>query len=207
MRRVLVGALVIGACVAVQSASAGTAARSCAAHPGQTLVKTHLARAYTFNGDVYACALPAGVAYDLGSATVCNIGVGTGLAEPVALGGKLVAYALERCGVDTGTTEVIVRRLTNGKRVHSDPATTGATGPESYETVESLVVKHDGSDAWIAVANSLGTHATGTEVHAHGKGGFVLLDSGSGIDAKSLRLKGSKLSWLDGGVKRSAKLR
>jgi hypothetical protein len=132
--------------------------------------------------------------------------VGSSRAGPVAIAGRLVAYGLERCGVDTGSTIVVVRRLTDGKRLHSDPATTQSVGPEAYQTVDSLVVKRNGSDAWIAVANSLGTHQTSTEVHADSTDGFALLDAGSEINPSSLRLDGSKLTWRHGGSKRSATL-
>jgi hypothetical protein len=185
------------------SAAATASAATCGRHQGHTLVQSASARAYTLNGEVYACAIPNGVVYHLGSASVC---VRSQRAGPVAIAGKLVAYGLESCGIDTGSSVVVVRRLTNGKRLRSDPSTTGTIGAESYSTVDSLVVKPNGSDAWIMVENSLGTHKTETEVHAHGTGGAVVLDSGTGIDPQSLRLAGSKLTWRHGRHKRSAKL-
>jgi hypothetical protein len=203
MRRIAPAVLVIAALMVLPPVIAAGKRSSCGRRQGHTLVQSDTARAYTLDGDVFACAIPAGVAYRLGSASVC---VGSSRAGPVAIAGRLVAYGLERCGVDTGSTIVVVRRLTNGKRLHSDPATTRPVGPESYQTVDSLVVKRDGSDAWIAVANSLGTHGTGTEVHAHDTNGFALLDSGDGVNPSSLRLDGSQLTWRHGARKRSATL-
>jgi hypothetical protein len=152
---------------------------------------------------VYGCAIPGGVSYRLGSLGVCN---GTGLATPAALAGKLVAYGLETCGVDSGSAVVIVRRLIDGRRVRTDSAISVAP-VESIPEVESLVLKPGGSDAWIVAAHSLGTHKTTVEVHEHGRGSVAkLLDSGIGIDPTSLRLNGSELSWRDGGGERRAGL-
>lgn len=203
MRRIGLVTFVLVAAWLVQSATAAAPGASCGRPQGQTLAQSASARAYTLNGEVYACAIPNGVVRHLGSASVC---VGTKRAAPVAVDGGFVAYALESCGIDTGSSQVIVMRARTGKRLHADPATTEPTGPESYETVQSLVVKRNGSDAWIAVANSLGTHKTMTEVHAHGTGGFVLLDSGSAINPSSLRLAGSTLRWRHGSRKHSSRL-
>jgi hypothetical protein len=176
---------------------------SCRRHPGHTLAQSDSARVYSRSGAVYGCAVRHGAVYKLGSSSLC---IGTSRAAPVALAGRLVAYGLETCGVDTGSTVVIVRRLTDGKRLHDDPATVLPNGPESYQTVHSLVLNARGDDAWISTASSLGSHATATEVHEHGTNGFGLLDSGTGIDPGSLRLKRSKLTWLHGGKRRSATL-
>jgi hypothetical protein len=126
--------------------------------------------------------------------------------QPVAVAGEVAAYGLERCGVDTGSSAVVVRRLTNGRRLKSAPATTKPVGPESYVTVRSLVVKADGAAAWIALASSLLAHRQEIEVHTSDKHGQRLLDSGGGIDPASLRLRGSKLTWTHGGARRSATL-
>jgi len=203
MRRIALVLIALGATVVVQASNAGGAGGTCGRQQGHTLVQNGSARVYTLNGGVYACAIPNGVSYHLGSASVC---VGTQRAAPVAIAGRLVAYGLEQCGVDTGSTVVVVRRVTNGKRLRSDPAIAGAAGPESYQTVESLVVKRDGSDAWIVVTNSLAGHGSNIEVRAHSKSGPALLDSGFGINPSSLRLRGSKLSWRHGGQRRTATL-
>jgi hypothetical protein len=203
MRRIMIVIIALGAASLVQSANAGGSSGTCGRKQGHTLVQNGSARVYTLNGEVYACAIPGGASYHLGSASVCN---GTHRAAPVAIADRLVAYGLQTCGTDTGSSVVVVRRLTTGKRLHTDPAITGAAGPESFQTVESLVVKRDGSDAWITVTNSVAGHGSTIEVHAHGTGGSALLDSGPGIDPSSLRLKRSRVSWLHDGHRRSAKL-
>jgi hypothetical protein len=123
----------------------------------------------------------------------------------VKVAGNVTAYALTTCGIDTGSTEVIVRRLTDGQQRASEPATTTRL-VESYTAVDSLVMRADGAVAWIAVNHSIVRHASATEVHKLDHR-FLLLDSGSGIDPRSLRLHKSKLTWKHRGATRSASLR
>jgi hypothetical protein len=204
MRRIALVALALGAASFVQLAQARAPGATCGRHQGHTLAQGDSARVYTLNDGAYGCAIPNGVVYKLGSASVCN--GRPGRAAPVALSGRIVAYGLATCGIDTGTSVVVVRRLTNGKRLHRDASVTGPVGAESFETVESLALEPSGSDAWITVTNSVASHGSSVEVHAHDSGGAVLLDSGAGIDPRSLRLAGSKLTWRHDGKLRSAQL-
>jgi hypothetical protein len=122
--------------------------------------------------------------------------------------GELAAYGLRMYGVDTGQGSIVVRRLDDRRVLHDSPAVTGRLRPESYSQVATLVLKPDGSVAWIGTGASIvGQHAGVTEVHEIGRGGSRLLDSGAAIDAQSLRLRGSRLSWRHGGRTRAATLR
>jgi hypothetical protein len=131
--------------------------------------------------------------------------VGQDRVGPVALSGVMAAFASERCGIDTGTTEVIVRRLSDGRPVSASAAAT-VPGAESYTTVSALRVRSDGAVAWIALATSLGTSRREIEVRAVDARGMRLLDSGLGIGIHSLRLAGAVVSWTDAGGRRSARL-
>jgi hypothetical protein len=199
----LIAALALGASASARGSASGRAA-GCGSDQGHTLARSDSARVYTRGGTVFGCAIPNGTVYKLGSASVCN---GHGRAAPVAVAGRLVAYGLETCGIDTGSAVVIVRRLTDGKRLRDDPSRTGPAGPESYDAVDSLVLAPSGADAWITVTSSIVSHQNATEVHEHGRNGFALLDSGSGVNPGSLRLKRSKLTWRHSGLLRSATLR
>lgn len=139
----------------------------------------------------------------LGSATICN---GVGHAGPAAIAGRLAAYALERCGVDTGSATVIVRRLSDGKEIRRQQAWTLTVGPESYVSVGSVVVNRSGSIAWIASESSIVSHGHGIEVAERTGNSVRRLDSCSGIAAGSLRLRGTRLTWRDGTATRSATL-
>jgi hypothetical protein len=166
------------------------------------LAASHVARVYVVNRTVFGCSAHGGTSYRLGQRTTC---IGAERIDPVRVAGELAAYGDERCGVDTGTTSVVVRRLTNDKQLTSAPATS-PPGPESYQTVTSLVLRLDGAVAWIATGHSLGARHSLVEVHKVEKHGASLLDSGPAIGTRSLRLHGSALRWRHGKQTRSGSL-
>lgn len=199
----LAGLLTALTAVLLAALGAGSAAAAvrCAPAGAQIRLTDRHAQVYALHKAIYACDQRTRRTTKLGQTTIC---VASARVDHLALAGDVVAYGLDRCGVDTGSTTVIVRRLSDGKRLHSFAALTGA-GPESYQSVTSLVVKPDGSVAWIATVHSIvaTSEGGGPEVHANGK----LLEAGE-IELHSLRLRGSTLTWRDGGgKKRSATLR
>ena len=114
---------------------------------------------------------------------------------------------LTRCGVDSGSTAVVVRRLTDGKVLRSAVATS-PPGVESHQSVGSLVLKRDGAVAWIGTGKSIiGAGTPKVEVYeADRRGPVRLLDSGVAVRPGSLTLHGSKLSWKHGTALRHAML-
>jgi hypothetical protein len=72
--------------------------------------------------------------------------------------------------------------------------------------VTSVVVKPNGAVAWIGVASSIISHRSQVEVDAASGASSRVLERGSRIDPHSLRLRGSLLTWSDGGRTRSASL-
>lgn len=169
--------------------------------PAQTLVRNSAARVYASHGTVYGCAAK-GRSFRLGSRAGC---LRTDLFQIVALAGVTAAYGSERCGVDTGTTQVVVRRLTDGRTI-STSAAVSAPGPESYTRVQSIRLKADGAVAWIAVARSLAAVRSRTEVRSDDAHGERLLDSGAAVVPTSLRLRGDEASWQHGSQRRSVRL-
>lgn len=125
---------------------------------------------------------------------------------PVAVSGTLAGYGSERCGVDTGSSEVVVRRLSDGHTLATEPATTSRLGPESYVSVSALVLAPDGAAAWISVGGSIVGHRRLVEVHALDPRGERTLDAGSSIAPTVLRLEGATVRWRHGGVWRSARV-
>ncbi len=159
---------------------------------------------YVVRNTVYGCSDRTGLRTRLGVKSSC---VGNQLIGLVVVLGELAAYGDESCGVDTGSTRVIVRRLSDGLRLRQAAAVTGSLLPESYESVESLAMTDSGSVAWIATASSISRHGgMRVEVHADDRRGPRLLDSGAGIVPQSLTLRGSKLTWKHSGATRSATL-
>ena len=206
----IVAALVVlGACGSSAARSepdaVGAHVSQCGPASARTLAANSVARVYVVRQTVYGCSNRTGVRTRLGvrsSSCVDNHLIGL-----VIVLGDLAAYGDETCGVDTGTTSVIVRRLSDGRQLSSDRAMTGVLPAESYQSVDSVAMKSDGAVAWIATASSIVGHARATvEVHAADKRGRRLLDSGASINAQSLALRGSTITWKHGGVTRSATL-
>lgn len=126
---------------------------------------------------------------------------------PIALAGQDAAYGLASYGVDTVSASVIVRRLSDGEQLRSAPATRKPVGPEFMQSVAAVVVKPDGAVAWIGEGGSVISGRTrDIEVGRADARGVALLDSGTGIDARSLRLQGSSVTWRHSGQTRSASL-
>jgi hypothetical protein len=183
-------------CGSATPAGAGT---RCAPAGARIMASGHRVQVYALNGSVYGCEIQSGKRVRLGNSHLC---VAATLVDRAAVAGDLVAYGAERCGVDTGSATVSVLRLSDRKQLRSFAAVRGPVGPESFESVNSIVVKRGGAVAWIATAKSIVGHGTRIEVHANGQ----LLDAGGGIVGSSLRLHGSMLSWRDSGATRSATL-
>ncbi len=182
--------------------SRATGARVCGPARAKTLAADRVARIYSSHGVVSGCSAKGARSYRLGSnARFPHQSVG-----PLALSGDMAAYVLGTMGVDTNSDELIVRRLTDGKEIR-DILLSAVSAPRGgfVEGVDSIVVKSNGSVAWIGDGGPLGSHLIREVVKAdrHGK---RRLDHGNTINARSLRLHGSTLSWKHGGVRRTATL-
>jgi hypothetical protein len=175
---------------------------SCGPANANTLAANGRVRVYALHQAVFGCSAARRHSFRLGHATRS---IGEDEVGPVAVAGDLAAYGLRRFGVDTALASVVVRRLTDGTTL-KELSATRALGAESFQSVESVVIRRDGAVAWIGSVHSIGARRSAIEVHEAGTGGDRLLDSGSGIDAGSLRLHGSTLSWVDGGATRHATL-
>jgi hypothetical protein len=203
----LAGAAIL---VLVVSASGGTPSggghASCLPQGARTLAADDVAVVFSWHGSIYGCLAATGARANLGGAGVCN--VPGGRVGPVKLARATVAYGIERCGVDTGSSEIVVRSLASAKRPADLVAGTLPRLPESFVSVASLVLRRGGALAWIARdASIVGQHPPTYEVHRYAAGKSSLLDSGPAIDPASLRLAGRRVTWRDGSATRSASLR
>jgi hypothetical protein len=194
----------LAACGSSSAASSGgTASAHCGPAAGHTMARSSQARVYTSGHAVYGCARGGHRPIRLGSIGGC---VGGSSVGQVAVAGKLAAYAVSRCGVDTSTSQVVVRRLTDGHQLSSRNATSGAVGPESQQSVGSIVVTSGGKVAWIASSASILTHRHNSQVIAASGGTVRVLDSGAGIVAGSLQLHNGTVSWTRDGARHTAGL-
>jgi hypothetical protein len=101
---------------------------------------------------------------------------------------------------------VVVRRLSDGRQLFSHPAASAAVGPEAAESVGSIVVGPGGRAAWITVQRSIDSRRYQALVCAAVGSAVRVLDAGPAIRVRSLRLRGRRLTWHDGGALRSATL-
>jgi hypothetical protein len=189
---------------ALGGASAASRAVACGPPNAHTLASDSVARVYSRQGKVYGCARSGSRSYRLGTSVHS---FAEGRAGPIALSGVEVAYGLTFYGVDTVNAEVLVRRLTDGRVQRQHSSINEPVGAEYFEKVDDVVVKSNGSVAWIAHATWIGSQGKSvTEVDKSDRTHGSLLDNSNSIVTDSLGLDGSLLSWEDGTVKKSAPL-
>lgn len=184
---------------------AGSAEVVCGPSRARTLAGDAQARVYSLGHSVYGCTTTGRRPHRLAGAGVeaCLRAAEIGA---ISLAGAVAAYALRTCGIDTGSAEVVVRSLDSGRQLSVHAAIVSTTGAESFQTVGSIVLEPGGPVAWIASSSSIATHRRSTEVVAVTGKHMRVLDSGSGIDIRSLDRAGSTVTWLHGGARRSARL-
>jgi len=157
----------------------------------------------------FGCSRNGGHVYALGEAFEADGGGvegGGGGISHFALAGTIVAFEEQSFSRDNGsfrgTFRVRVCNLRNGRTVHLVPTGTPGeplAGDVGAGELSSLVVKSDGSAAWIVHA-TLG-HGSGTyQVHALDRTGSRLLAEGTSIVPRSLRLIGDRLTWRQAGA-------
>ena len=176
----------------------------CGPPQARTLAASSVARAYAASGIAYGCSSGGKKQIRLGE---IRAHPGAPRVGPVVVAGYLAAYGLQRSGVDTGSGSVQVQRLSDGQMLQSVPATVTKLGPESYQSVAAIVLKPDGAVAWIGTGMSIIHRRQAVEVHKVDRHGSRMLDHGTGIGERSLRLHGSTVTWSHGGRTRSATLR
>jgi hypothetical protein len=203
--------VLLGASVTA-GASVRPALRRCA--PRHTRIIVSNSQAEVYEGPdphreglpaIYGCARSGHRSYVLGEPLYFSSAGGGGIQHEM-LAATMVAYE-EIAGnpLPEGGSEkrwmVLVRDLRTGRWVHR--AFTGVGRQPKYEgvgPVMALVVKTDGSVAWIAEVEGLPERAPAEyEVHALDRSGSRLLASGTDVEPHSLALKGSTLSWKQNG--------
>jgi hypothetical protein len=141
----------------------------------------------------------------------------------LALGGVMVAYPVDvepetkyvdcYCGgwyVDVRnlrTGRILHRVVTGGSKLTPDPGPYLTPEPGGYVGVGpavDLVVKSDGSVAWVAEIRGFDRMKRGYEVHVLDRRGSRVLASGHGIAPSSLKLVGRFLHWTEEGKPMSA---
>ena len=114
------------------------------------------------------------------------------------LAGPYAAFAQDECPMGCGFSVGAVD-LRNGRTVRSSPAGVPGPGSPYGGAASDLVLKPTSSLAWISAGNP-------TRVFALDSLGSRQLDSGAGIDPRSLELNGSTVTWVKAGASRSGAL-
>ncbi len=125
--------------------------------------------------------------------------------QRVELAGHIAAYLLTQFGVDSGTTSLVVVDVAARRVLHAVQAGSYVdAGIVAREAVERFLVTPHGSVAWSATRRDRDLPAVGSVWAAPREGAPVLLEEGEAIDAGSLALAGTTLSWTDAGAQRAA---
>lgn len=196
---------------AIARATASTPARSACAHAaGRTLASDREARVFRRSDhqggfDLLGCAFDDNRIVVL-SQVDCVDQACTYFGN-LRLAGRRTAYSLDETSSNSDHAVVEVRDLPSGRTLHRstfEPAvdlgyTGGTTG---------LVLKRNGSVAWIRATCRPEAPPTSCQyvVLRLDSRGRSRLDAGPDVVPNSLTLKGSTLSWLDGGERRFASL-
>ncbi|MGH2851650.1 MAG: hypothetical protein ACRDLP_13650 [Solirubrobacteraceae bacterium] len=196
---ILAAAVVLGAAVA--AADASSAPSSCAPPHAKILATSGNARIYSLTGAIYGC---------LGHRdTLLAGGPSSGPATRVgvyALAGRYAGTDVVQMGVDTLSSTVFVTDLGSGGTVATAAATTPENRAESFTSVSALKVTSSGALAWIGRRSAVGVPKATFEVHTLRGGSNHLLATSTAIAPHSLALKGSTLSWSQGGRTRTARM-
>jgi hypothetical protein len=184
--------------------------RSTCFPPGsKTLLQTRTSRVFKLKpGRVtkYACYFPRGkrIALDYG---FDDFPVTSSGPPAMALNGPLLATIEDSavCGACVGYSLLEVYDLRTGDEANGY-APDGPPGSPDDAEIDAMVVSRHASLAWATCSNSrCPGHGTGTgAVWAYPAGTVTpkLVDRGKGIVSKSLRLRGTTLSWLHDGKRR-----
>ena len=152
---------------------------------------------------VFGCARGSKRSYYLGLVPYGGPS-GSGGVLPLALVGPVVAYGVGSAFPEHSFHEVWVRNLATGKLLHRMPnGSPPEPGDVGIGDTEAIVVRPDGSVAWIATASD---ELGGVQVRSVDKTGSHLLAASPEIEPDSLALAGSTLYWTQGGKPMSASL-
>jgi hypothetical protein len=218
-RALLLPALAAAIVLAVPAAPVAAKAR-CAPAKAKTLKRTGKVRVYRKGSGTYACWYRTGRTTRIDDyPREPDTGDGGGTDEligHIVVSGAYVAYTDDVTIFPTGTEEeggqqpehqssVEVLNVKRGGDPVAEAEPYGeAAGSQYLEatsfTVVRLVLRPTGAAAWTAASS------TDVVVNAMNAGATRLLDQGAGIDARSLRLAGKRLSWTKSGARRSGTL-
>jgi hypothetical protein len=227
--------LLLAATPSIGSAGAtGAPVKTCGPSYGKTLIGGRRARIYSVTGSeplstehIFGCLISDSRAWKLSPLGEEKFG-GARLERPILLRAPWAGGLVRSHGIDTYRVAVFARDLHTGA-VTKCPAG-GGIAPRRGGWVDMVALRGNGSTAWIGshymYVPGIVSHGTPYETGEFGiwsppspphrilqeqvmactASGGQLLDQGTSIDPKSLKLNGSNLTWTDAGETRSAVL-
>ena len=159
-------------------------------------------------GLTFGCLRRSDRAFVIGIAGECQ---NNDVIDTAVVAGTLAALNVHTCGLATSESRIAVVTLTNGHVVFAS-APLSTPGDESgHDAIRGMVLTPRGRLAWLAVrvTGGRGSAPVAAEVRrrAHGPDReSVLVDSGTGIDPRSLRRRGGRATWVKDGARRSASM-
>ena len=191
------------------SASPAQAQDRCAFKGAKTLQQTSKLRLYRISATnedqldrFYVCVRANGRRFRADDRRATDV---TMLKATLTSAGSFAAYAYTYYrNEDVAGLRVVVLNLKTGKqRIHLE-------NPDEFSLprVPSLVLRSTGGAAWIFEQKPISTSEgqRKREVHTARTGSIRTLDTGLDIDAASLRLEGSTVSWIKAGMRKTAPL-
>jgi hypothetical protein len=127
--------------------------------------------------------------------------------EAISIAAPRVSYAETFYGVDTSVLAIAIKDLSKGTTAYCKVAFTEAPAPKPVVT--KIAISATWSVGWIGRSRPVqqsGRSPLTPSVGACDSAGSRVIESGNGLDLQSLTLRGSRLTWLNGGKQHSAKL-
>ncbi len=176
----------------------------CTLNGAKTIAANRHVRVFRARGEVFGCRRTANRAYAIGhGGAECQ---NSDLIDSAVVAGNVVALNVRTCSLTNSSSSVHLVNLRDGRgRFASAPLST--PGSESgYDAIRGMAVTAAGRLAWIGVRVARGV-IVAAEVRRRRpefSDRSVVLDSGTGIDPRSLRRAGSRVRWRHDGAARSA---
>ncbi len=182
----------------------------CGPSKAGTFIQGERSRVFSDDGELVACSRGSKRRRVLGyDGRRCGVGspsAGCSGIDNAAVAGRFAAFSTYQCCSDLLDAVFLleVRDLLTGRRRFSFRG--GAIAREQAFLVR-VVVRRTGSAAWTMSRSAQEPGArVAIEVRRSPGCGPTLLDSGPGIDARSLRRVGSRVTWQRGAITASARL-
>lgn len=170
----------------------------------RTIAANRYVRVFQRRDAVFGCRRAANRAYEIGhGGSECQ---NNDLIDAAVVAGNFAALNVRTCSLYDSESSVALVNLRDGRvRFRSAPLSTPGSDA-SYEAIRGMAVTSAGRLGWLGVRLARGVIVEAEVRRRSGatRAGSVVLDSGTGIDPRSLRRAGSMLAWRHDGVARSA---